>query len=91
MAPEFLPGKHVGQVNFNERDGDPGKSIPQRDTGMGKCAGIDDDELDPFFFCLMDSVNQVMLGIGLIANQAVTQPCGVRNQVLVDVFQGRRP
>ena len=52
--------------------------------------GINDDELDLFLFCLVDPLNQSMLGIGLKAGQAVTQARGGCNQILVDIFEGGR-
>lgn len=48
---ERFPGVDVGQMHFNERDLNCGKSISKCNTGVGKSPRIDDDPGDSLFLC----------------------------------------
>ena len=42
--PEGFTAVNIGQVNFDEGDGDRSQRISNRDTCMGERSRIDDDE-----------------------------------------------
>ncbi len=62
---------HIGQVYFDKRYGNTQQGIPQGNAGMGISAGIDQDEIDLFIHCLMDTVYQCAFRIVLVAQQRV--------------------
>ena len=47
---------NIRDMDFHERDGDPGQRIAQGNAGMGQAARIDDDGIDPFRSRGMDAV-----------------------------------
>jgi len=79
---------NIRDMNFHERDGDPGQRIAQGNAGMGQAARIDDDGIDPFRSRGMDAVDQCAFMVALKADQVGTGRHGLRHCCLLDIGQG---
>src|SRR6185437_3559711 len=91
MVAEWLASEHVGQVHLDERYGYRRKSVAQRDAGMGEGAGIAKDQGGPVASGLVDTLDQLMFGIGLEADQFMPRRLRAPGQRLVDRGQGFGP
>src|SRR5438105_5023260 len=66
--PESLARVDIGEVNLDERDGDPGKRIAQRNARMRVGSRVEDDEADAVAARLLNPVDQFAFEIALVAN-----------------------
>src|SRR5471030_489187 len=64
VVPEGFTGVYIRQVYLDKRDLNCQQRIAQRHAGMGKGCGVDQDKIC-ISACLMDSINQEMLCVGL--------------------------
>src|SRR5438270_10484070 len=67
-VPESLARVDIGEVNLDERDGDPGKRIAQRNARMRVGSRVEDDEADAVAARLLNPVDQFGFEIALVAN-----------------------
>ena len=69
MRSELLAGIYIRQVNFDERNPRGQKRIPYGDTGMRVSRGIYNNKLNFLFRSLLNTADNITLGVGLISLQ----------------------
>jgi len=84
-----LTRMHVGQMQFDKRDGHTGQGITQGDAGMREGTGIDQDAGDLLTARRVNALDQHMLGVTLQTMQAMPGDGGQGRQFGLDVGQGR--
>jgi hypothetical protein len=75
-------------MNLDERDGDPGKRIAQRNAGMRVGGRVEDDEADAVAARLLNPVDQLALEIALVANHLSARGASGLDQSAIDGLQG---
>jgi|GEM_PF-5593674 len=65
MLAERFTGMNVGQMHFDERDGDPRQRVTNGHTGMRERGGVNDDEADVFLWGGMNTLDKQVFGIAL--------------------------
>ena len=78
---------YVGQVHFDERDGDTRQRIAQRHTGVRQRTGIDHDEGNALGAGSMYPIDQRTLMIALKSRDEDTRRFALRDQTGIDVRQ----
>lgn len=67
MPPERLASMDVGEMHFDEGDGDGGEGVAQRYAGMGEAARVDEDGRDALLAGTLHPVDQLPLVVALEA------------------------
>lgn len=78
MPTEPFSCMYVGQMDFNEGNGDGSQGIAQGHAGVRVAAGIDDDEADPLLAGGLNTVDQFAFVIALKAFQPYAAGAGPR-------------
>jgi len=87
MLAERLACVRIRQMHFDKGNLYGGQCIAQRNAGMGKRGGIDQDEAGAVGTGGLNAINELMLGIGLEAFQLMPNLCGTLAQAAIDLFQ----
>ena len=77
LAPERLPDVDVGQVDLDERNGDPSQGVAQGDAGMGEGPRIEHYECDLLVSCSVYAFDQ---GPFVIALECLQRRTGLPRQ-----------
>src|SRR3984957_19555805 len=88
---ESFAREYVAQMNFDEGNAYRQECIAQRDAGVGKRAGIDDDEPDLFVLRRVDLADQFVLGIALCGSEFMALSLGDALELGLDVLQSGGP
>ena len=86
MAKRFA-SVHIGKMHFDEWDAHRQQCVTYCDTGVGKCSGIYDDEINCFVAGGMNAPDQFVFGIALQRLQLMTIALGLFKQAGVDLSQ----
>lgn len=78
MPAEWLAGMDIGQMDFDEGDGNGRQRIAQSHAGMCVAGGIDDDEADLLLAGRLNTVDQLTFVVALEAFQAHATDAGPR-------------
>jgi hypothetical protein len=79
---------HIGDMHFNEWDGNASQRVAQCNTGMGQSSRIDDDRVHLRLSGRMDAVNHCAFMVALEAGQADAGSVCLRPGCLFDIGQG---
>lgn len=90
LLPKILSGKSVAQMNFDKRDLNRQQGVAQRNARVRKGAWIQNDKIDLVSGGPLDTVDQLVLGIALIAIELVPQLGREFDAALLDVGQRGR-
>src|SRR5438105_2995484 len=82
--PEWLARVDIGEMNLDERDGDPGKRIAQRNASMRVGGRVEDDEADAVAARLLNPVDQLAFEIALVANHLRARGASGLDQSAID-------
>jgi hypothetical protein len=78
MMTKWFAGMNIGQVHFNERNGDRQYGVTQSHAGMSIGGRIDNDKIDRILAGGMDTLDQNMFGIALANAKAGIARLGLR-------------
>lgn len=90
QMPKLFSRMDIRQVNFDDRSGHGGQSIPDRDRCVRQCTRVD-DEPDRARAQLVDRVDQHTLMVALAEVERETQASGILPGAVLDVGEGCRP
>jgi len=85
FMPKILSGKSVAQMHFDERDLNCQQGVAQRDTRVRESTWVQNDKFDVVGGGSLDAVDQLVLGIALIASEFVPQLRSEFSAVLLNV------
>ena len=85
-----FPGVDIGQMHFDERNPYSGEGIADCDAGVGVCGRIQNDEVDFWSPCLLNSIDELALMIALEALSGCSAAFGGLQEASIDVFKGFR-
>ena len=89
---ELLPCVHIGNMHFDGCDSRPCKGIPQSDTRMRKCAGIEDNAFEAALRPIVNLINQSALMVALEAlDFTIAEIRGVIGKPALQVRKRRMP
>jgi hypothetical protein len=91
VLPKLLSRERIAQVDFDKRDLNGQKSISQCDAGMREATGVQDDKFDAIDVGLLDSIDELMLGIALKTNQLVSKVRRKLNTTFFDIGEAGGP
>lgn len=86
VVTEWFALVHIGNMHLNERYGDSTQCIAQRNTGVGICRSVDDNESGIGAGCL-DFFNQFAFVIALEAFASDTSFIGSLHECIMNVLQ----